>query len=97
MIEEVPPKLCFKKRSRQKQQAIVDLIRDSSTGLTRKELATALNSPIGCVSVMMHQINKDLVEQGWKISSTDLQRQRGQRGAPGRRYRLVRLPPPNSG
>jgi hypothetical protein len=41
--------------------------------------------------VMMHQINKELAEQGWKISSTNLKRQPRQRGAPRRRYRLVRL------
>jgi hypothetical protein len=41
--------------------------------------------------VMISQINKELVGQGWKISSTNLDRQQGNRGAPSRRYRLVPL------
>jgi hypothetical protein len=32
-----------------------------------------------------------LTEQGWEIGFTDMERQLGRRGAPGRRYRPVRL------
>jgi hypothetical protein len=94
MIEEIPSpsSLFFKKRQKRKWETIVDLIGGSTTGLTRNELAAAVDSPTNCVSVMIHQINKELAEQGLKISSTYLERQPGRRGAPGRRYRLVRLP-----
>jgi hypothetical protein len=87
----LPPKLIFKRRGKPKRETLIDLIRDSTTGLTRHEIAAAIESPPGCVSVMICQINKELVGQGWKISSTDLMRQPGHRGAPGRRYRLVPL------
>ena len=87
-----PPSLFFKRFHGRKRQTIVDLISDSTTGLTRSEVAAAIDSPTNCVSVMINQINKELAEQGWKINSTDLERQPGRRGAPGRRYRLVRLP-----
>jgi hypothetical protein len=40
---------------------------------------------------MISQINKELTEQGWTIGFTDMERQPRRRGAPGRRYRLVRL------
>lgn len=97
MIEEVlspPPKLFFKRPadSRKKErQVIVELIGGNPAGLTRHDLAAALDSPINCVSVMISRINKELAEQGWKISSTDFERRQGRRGAPRRRYRLVRL------
>ena len=84
------PRLFFKRRGRQKRQTIIDLIQVSTTGLTRKEIAATIESPPNCVSVMICQINKELVGQGWKISSTNLDRQPGRRGAPGRRYRLLR-------
>jgi hypothetical protein len=86
-----PPSLFFKRFHGRKRQTIVDLISDSTTGLTRSEVAAAIDSPTNCVSVMINQINKELANQGWKINSTDLERQPGRRGAPGRRYRLVRL------
>ena len=85
-----PPSLFFKRGHNNKRQTIVDLIGDSATGLTRSEVAAAIDSPTNCVSVMISQINKELANQGWKINSTDLERQPGRRGAPGRRYRLVR-------
>jgi hypothetical protein len=91
MLENPPPELFFKRRRKPKRHTIVDLIRDSATGLTRKEIAAAIESSTNCVSVMISQINKELVGQGWKISSTNLDRQQGNRGAPGRRYRLVPL------
>jgi hypothetical protein len=87
----LPPKLILKRRDKPKRATLIDLIRDSTTGLTRHEIAAAIESPPNCVSVMICQINKELVGQGWKISSTDLMRQSGRRGAPGRRYRLVQL------
>jgi hypothetical protein len=86
-----PPSLFFKRFHGRKRQTIVDLISDSTTGLTRSEVAAAIDSPTNCVSVMINQINKELANQGWKINSTDLERQPGRRGAPGRRYQLVRL------
>ena len=86
-----PPKLCFKRPEKTKRQTIVDLIRDSDSGLTRRDIATAIESPTNCVSVMISQINKELIGQGWKISSSNIDRQPGRRGAPERRYRLVRL------
>jgi hypothetical protein len=92
MNETISPPSVFFKRFHGKRQTIVDLISDSTTGLTRSEVAAAIDSPTNCVSVMINQINKELAEQGWKINSTDLERQPGRRGAPGRRYRLVRLP-----
>jgi hypothetical protein len=85
------PRLFFKRRSKPKRQTILDLIQISTTGLTRKEIAAAIESPTNCVSVMICQINKELAGQGWKINSTNLDRQPGSRGAPGRRYRLVQL------
>jgi hypothetical protein len=91
MPEHPPPELVVKRRRKPKRQTIVDLISDSATGLTRKEIAAAIESSINCVSVMISQINKELVGQGWKIGSTNLDRQQGNRGAPGRRYRLVSL------
>jgi hypothetical protein len=87
----LPPKLILKRRDKPKRATLIDLIRDSTTGLTRHEIAAAIESPPNCVSVMICQINKELVGQGWKISSTDLMRQSGRRGAPRRRYRLVQL------
>ena len=86
-----PPSLFFKNARRQKRQTIVNLIRESSTGITRKELAAAVDSRANCVSVMIHQINKELAGQGWKISSINLERRPGLRGASGRRYCLVQL------
>jgi hypothetical protein len=96
MSEEAPspPGLFFKKPNshrKKKRQSIVDLIGSSTDGLTREELAAAVDSPTNCVSVMIHHINKELVEQGWKITSSGLKPQPGRRGAPGRRYRLMRL------
>jgi hypothetical protein len=88
------PSLFFKKPSvlrKKKRQIILDLVSESIDGLTLRELAAAVDSPTNCVSVMIHNINKELVEQGWKIGFTDLERQPGRRGAPRRRYWLVRL------
>jgi hypothetical protein len=88
------PSLFFKKpnRRRKKRQRILDLIDSSATGITRKELAAAVDSHTNCVSVMIHQINKELIEQGWKITSTGpVEQHQKRRGAPQRRYRLVRL------
>jgi hypothetical protein len=97
MSEDVisPPRLLYKKpsnRRKKKRQSIVDLIGGSAAGLTRNELGAAVGSPIDSVSVMMHQINKELAGQGWKISST-LKRGPKRRGAPERRYRLVPMQP----
>ena len=69
------PSLFFKRFHGRKRQTIVDLISDSTTGLTRSEVAAAIDSPTNCVSVMINQINKELANQGWKINSTDLERQ----------------------
>jgi hypothetical protein len=88
------PSLFFKKpgsSARKKRQSILELIGGSASGITLKELAIAVNSNTNCVSVMMHQINKELVEQGWKIISSDLVPRLGHRGATRRCYRLVRL------
>ena len=84
------PRLFFKRRGWQKRQTILNLIQISTTGLSRKEIAATIESPPNCVSVMICQINKELVGQGWKISSTNIDRQPDRRGAPGRRYRLLR-------
>ena len=65
-----PPSLFLKRFHGQKRQTIVDLISDSTTGLTRSEVAAAIDSPTNCVSVMINQINKELANQGWKINST---------------------------
>jgi hypothetical protein len=96
MNQEVmsPLKLFFKRPTvsrKKKRQIILDLIGESVGGLTVTELAAAVDSPTNSVSVMICQINKELVEQGWKIRPTDVQPREGRRGAPGRRYRLVRL------
>jgi hypothetical protein len=80
-------------RPQKKRQCIVDLIASSAAGVSRIELAAAGDSSAGCVSVMIFRINKELVSQGWKISSTELDGQPGRRGAPGRHYRLVRFEP----
>ena len=95
------PSLFFKRFHGQKRQTIVDLISDSTTGLTRSEVAAAIDSPTNCVSVMINQINKELADQGWKINSTDLERQPGRRGtgaalsarAPNVRYVVLILGP----
>jgi hypothetical protein len=92
--ESSPPMLYFKRSAdarKRKRQRIVDLISRSPGGITRTELAAAIESATGCVSVMISQINKELIERGWKISSTDLESRPGRRGAPGRRYQLVRI------
>jgi hypothetical protein len=81
-----PPSL-FSKTT--KRQTIVALIHESNTGVTRKEFAAAIDSGINCVSVMINQINKELVGKGWKISSINFERRPKLRGAPVRRYRLV--------
>ena len=96
MSEDVtsPPNLFFKKPNsgrKKKRQHIVDLITSSVAGVSRIGLAAAVDSFAGCVSVMISRINKELVSQGWKISSTKLDGQPGRRGVPGRRYRLVRF------
>jgi hypothetical protein len=97
MTDEVrwPRTICCKRpnlgHKNNKRQIILDLIGDSAVGLTRHEIAAAIDSPTNCVSVMISQINIQLVEQGWKISYTNFERQPGQRGACRRRYRVVRL------
>lgn len=97
MMEEVlspPPRLFFKRLAdnrKKKRQTIVDLIGRNPAGLTRNELAAAIDSPTNSVSVMINLINKELAEQGWKISSADLRRRQRRRGSSRRCYRLVRL------
>ena len=90
-----PPNLFFKRRGgcrKMKRQTILNLIGGSAAGLTRQELAAAVDSTPNCVSVMVSQINKELIEQGWKITSTGpVKQHQKRRGAPRRRYRLVRL------
>jgi hypothetical protein len=88
------PGLFFEKptiRPKTKRQSILDLIGDSAAGITRIEIAGAVGSSPNSVSVAIIRINEELVGQGWKVTSTDIERQKGRRGAPGRRYRLVRL------
>jgi hypothetical protein len=89
------PGLFFEKptiRPKTKRQSILDLIGDSAAGITRIEIAGAVgSSPPNSVSVAIMRINEELVGQGWKVTSTNIERQKGRRGAPGRRYRLVRL------
>jgi hypothetical protein len=85
MNEPSPPRL-----ANQNWQTIVNLLRDSSVGITRQELAAAVGSRTNSVSVMIHRLNKELTGQGWQISSVNIDR-RPLRGAPGRRYRLVQL------
>ena len=52
------PSLFFKSYHGRKPQTIFDLNSDSTTGLTRREVAAAIDSPTNCVSVMINQINK---------------------------------------
>jgi hypothetical protein len=86
MSEDVtsPPNFIFKKPNggRKKEECIVDLVASSAAGVGRIGLAAAVDSSAGCVSVMIFRINKELVSQGWKISSTKLNGQPGRRGAP---------------
>jgi hypothetical protein len=89
MNKGVSPPSLFSKTT--KRQNIIDLIHESNTGVTRKELAAAIDSGINCVSVMIHQINKELVGKGWQISSIKFERRPQLRGAPVRRYQLVQL------
>jgi hypothetical protein len=85
VTSQAPPRL-----ANQKWQTIVNLLRDSSAGITRQELAAAVGSRTNSVSVMIHRLNKELTGQGWQISSINIDR-RPLRGAPGCRYCLVRL------
>jgi hypothetical protein len=88
-----PPRLFFKKPAIQlktKRQGILDLISGSAGGVTRNEIAAAVGSTPGSVTVTINRINKELVGLGWRISST-ITAQTGRRGAPERRYWLVRL------
>jgi hypothetical protein len=101
MNEDVisPPSLLFKRVNRSgnmKRQRVADLIASCAAGLTRQEVAAAIGSPPHSVSVMIHRINKEWADQGWKIDFIKLKKQPGRRGAPERRYRLVRLSPPKS-
>jgi hypothetical protein len=80
-----PPRL-----ANQKWQKIVNLLHDSSVGITRQELASAVGSRTNSVSVMIHRLNKELTGQGWQINSINIDR-RPLRGAPGRRFRLVQI------
>ncbi len=54
MNETISPPSVFFKRFYGKRQTIVDLISDSTTGLTRSEVAAAIDSPTNCVSVMIN-------------------------------------------
>jgi hypothetical protein len=92
-----PPCLFYKRKGTGKRQVIVNLILESGTGITRQEIAAAVNSQPNSVSVMIDQINKELAGQGWKIGSINLARRPGVGGGPYRRYRLVRLWASNSG
>jgi hypothetical protein len=96
MTEDVtsPPSLFITRPGRHrkiKRQRILDLIGGTSGGITRQDLAAAIGSTTNCVSVVISRINKELAGQGWKIGFNDMERQPRRRGAPGRRYRLVRL------
>jgi hypothetical protein len=76
----------FNERDKKKRQTIFDPMRTASP----QWLAAAIDSSTNSVSTMIHQM-KELAEQGWKISFTDLDEQLGRCGAPARPYRLVRL------
>jgi hypothetical protein len=59
-----PPSLIYKRKGTGKRQIIVNLILESDTGVTRQEIAAAVNSQPNSVSVMIDQINKELAGQG---------------------------------
>ena len=90
------PSLFHKTARTGKRQTIVNLIHESNADITRQEIAAAVDSGTNCVSVMMHQINKELelVGQGWKISPINIERQSDSAARPlGRRERSTAKEP----